>query len=155
MNGHQAAEHVRLEREYLMKIIGAFAPDQGKFCPVAGTMTVAQQINHIAFMIRWFVQGAFGTGFDLDPEKNNAAVRENIDLKEAVRRLNETYDDYIAFLETLTVAELDAHMPPNPILGEVPRITLLRAQADHTAHHRGVLTVYLRLLGIVPPMIYG
>ena len=155
MDGRQAAEHVRQEREYLMKIVGAFESGQGKFRPAEGMITVAQQINHITFMIRWFVQGAFGTGFDLNPDKSAAATREDLDLNEAIRRLNETYDDYIAFLETLTVAELDAHMPPNPILGEVPRISLLRAQADHTAHHRGVLTVYLRLLGVVPPVIYG
>jgi uncharacterized damage-inducible protein DinB len=26
---------------------------------------------------------------------------------------------------------------------------------EHTAHHRGALTVYSRLLGKVPPMPYG
>jgi uncharacterized damage-inducible protein DinB len=32
---------------------------------------------------------------------------------------------------------------------------VILAQGDHTAHHRGALSVYLRLLGVVPPMVYG
>ncbi len=36
----------------------------------------------------------------------------------------------------------------------VPRFAIFSAITDHTAHHRGALTVYARLKGIVPPMPY-
>ena len=50
----------------------------------------------------------------------------------------------------------DFHQPiaPGPIMGGVPRVAIFEALADHTAHHRGALTVYARLLNLVPPMPY-
>jgi uncharacterized damage-inducible protein DinB len=39
-------------------------------------------------------------------------------------------------------------------MGGVPRFAITNALTDHTAHHRGALTVYARLLGLVPPMPY-
>jgi uncharacterized damage-inducible protein DinB len=38
---------------------------------------------------------------------------------------------------------------------EVPRKTLLWGITEHEIHHRGQLFVYLRLLGIEPPSVYG
>jgi uncharacterized damage-inducible protein DinB len=54
----------------------------------------------------------------------------------------------------LTDAELLAALPEGPIMGGVPRMAVFGAINDHTAHHRGALTVYARLNGIVPPMPY-
>jgi uncharacterized damage-inducible protein DinB len=44
--------------------------------------------------------------------------------------------------------------PPNPIMGETPRFSIIGGVTDHTAHHRGALTVYQRLLGLTPLMPY-
>jgi len=35
-----------------------------------------------------------------------------------------------------------------------PRLVVIGAISDHTAHHRGALTVYARLLGKEPKMPY-
>jgi uncharacterized damage-inducible protein DinB len=47
-----------------------------------------------------------------------------------------------------------AELPKDGVMGGAPRIAIVGAIADHTAHHRGALTVYARLLGVVPPMPY-
>ena len=36
-----------------------------------------------------------------------------------------------------------------------PRLAVVSGIVDHTAHHRGALSVYCRLLNKVPPMPYG
>ena len=51
-------------------------------------------------------------------------------------------------------AEWMALLPAGPIMGGDPRFVIFGALTDHTAHHRGALTVYARLLGKVPPMPY-
>lgn len=156
MTGQEAAAIVRQERRYLMNILQAFPPDQGGFSPAPGMMTAAQQVHHLARTVRWFAAGAFGTGFDMDFEKMEADNRADIAWDEAMRRIDTAYADFTAFLETLDAAELDAAMPANPIFPEgTPRSAVILAQGDHTAHHRGALSVYLRLLGVVPPMVYG
>jgi uncharacterized damage-inducible protein DinB len=39
-------------------------------------------------------------------------------------------------------------------MGGLPRQCIVGAISDHTAHHRGALGVYARLLGRVPAMPY-
>jgi uncharacterized damage-inducible protein DinB len=40
-------------------------------------------------------------------------------------------------------------------VSEADRHVALRDMMNHLAHHRGQLTVYLRLLGVKVPAIYG
>jgi uncharacterized damage-inducible protein DinB len=40
------------------------------------------------------------------------------------------------------------------VMGGAPRYAVISAIEDHTAHHRGALTVYSRLRGHVPTMPY-
>ncbi|MFP6582212.1 MAG: DinB family protein [Candidatus Hydrogenedentota bacterium] len=40
------------------------------------------------------------------------------------------------------------------IMGSVPKHVVLGGIVEHTAHHRGALTVYTRLAGKVPAMPY-
>jgi uncharacterized damage-inducible protein DinB len=117
-------------------------------------MTTAQQINHVAQTNRWFREGAFGSGFDLDFEKLEAVNKVEVTLEVAKAELDKQYASLIAFLETQSEADMQAPMPENPIFGNAPKSVVFHAQADHTAHHRGALSVYLRLLGVTPPMIY-
>jgi uncharacterized damage-inducible protein DinB len=60
----------------------------------------------------------------------------------------------IGLLESKSAQEMTAPMPDNPIFGPAPRMLVIHANADHTAHHRGALSVYLRLLGKTPKMPY-
>ena len=156
MTGQEAAAIVRQERGYLMNILLAFRSKDGGFSPVPGMMTAAQQVHHLARTIRWFAEGAFGVGFDMDFAKMEADNLAPISWEEAMKKINGAYDDFTVFLETLSVEELDAPMPANTIFPEgTPRSAVILAQGDHTAHHRGALSVYLRLVGVVPPMVYG
>jgi len=54
-----------------------------------------------------------------------------------------------------TAEEWATPLAPGPIMGGAPRLAVFSAIAEHTAHHRGALSVYSRLLGKVPPMPYG
>ena len=49
--------------------------------------------------------------------------------------------------ETLSPAD-------DPIMPGLPQFRVITAMIEHTAHHRGSLAVYLRLLGKVPPVPY-
>ena len=51
-------------------------------------------------------------------------------------------------------AELMAPIADGPIMGGAPRMAIVNGITDHTAHHRGALTVYARVSGIVPPNPY-
>ena len=41
------------------------------------------------------------------------------------------------------------------VVQEAPRYEMIRDTINHWAHHRGQMTVYLRLMGATVPAIYG
>ncbi len=126
----------------------AFAPKEGMF-------TVAAQVAHVAQTVEWFFKGAFAAaGFDMDFERMDKEVRTCTSLKAArawfARAVAAGKDTVAAHSDE----EWKQALPPGPIMGGQPRLVILGALTDHTAHHRGALTVYSRLLGKVPPMPY-
>ena len=50
--------------------------------------------------------------------------------------------------------ELSQTLPEGPVMGGAPRLAAVSAIVEHTAHHRGALTVYSRLAGYTPNMPY-
>ncbi len=154
MTGKLAADELRAERKFLQNVLKDFKSEHADFRPTDGMMTVAQQVHHIAYTVKWFQEGAFGTGFSMDFEAMEAENKKPRTLEEATKELEAAYDGYIAFVEPLSEAVLHEPLPPNPIM-QGPRLVVIGAQRDHTAHHRGALTVYLRLLGVTPAMVYA
>ncbi len=119
-------------------------------------MTVAQQVAHTAQTLDWFIQGAFrAESFDLDFEtqaKNLASIKS---LAAARRLLDAAYANAVAVLRARSAEELARPLPPGPIMGGQPTSDIVWAMVEHTAHHRGALSVYTRALGKVPPMPYA
>jgi len=126
------------------------------FRPQAELMTAAQQVAHVAQTLDWFVDGVSRPeGFDLDFEKHAKEVNAVTSLAAARAWLEKAYTMAIAFLRSKSEAELTAALPDGPILGGQPMGDIVWAMVEHTAHHRGALTVYSRLRGKTPPMPYG
>jgi uncharacterized damage-inducible protein DinB len=126
------------------------------FRPREGMMTVAQQVAHTAQTLDWFVEGASrGEGFDLDFEKHAKALASVTSLAAARQMLATAYAHAIDFLRSRSPEDLARPLPPGPVMGGQPISDIVWAMVEHTAHHRGALTVYSRQLGKVPPMPYG
>lgn len=125
-----------------------------EFSPVEGTWTVAQQVAHAAQTVDWFIEGAFRPeGFDTDWDRMLAEVGRVRSLTEARAWLDSAFARATEFLGARTPEELAQPLPPG-IMEGAPRFSIVSAISDHTAHHRGALTVYSRLLGKVPAMPY-
>jgi uncharacterized damage-inducible protein DinB len=60
-----------------------------------------------------------------------------------------------AALAAKSDADLLAPIADGPVMGGGPRMAIVSGITDHTAHHRGALTVYARLAGATPPMPYA
>ena len=155
MEPMQASEVVKRNRQYLDNMLTVFQSEHGDFKPVEGMMTVAQVIRHIATTTDWFHEGAFGAGFNMDFENMEQELMREVTLEAALKGLNASTQRLLDRLSAATAEDLEAPMADNPIFGPLPRYVVLFADGDHMAHHRGALSVYARLLGICPPMIYG
>jgi uncharacterized damage-inducible protein DinB len=66
--------------------------------------------------------------------------------------------DAVKALAAMQPADLDAtwNLTRNgQVMWSAPRRVVLRSHLNHLCHHRGQLTVYLRLLDVPVPPIYG
>lgn len=126
------------------------------FRPQKDMMTVAQQVAHTAQTLDWFVEGASrGEGFDLDFKKHAKVVAAVTSLAAARKWLEKAYATAIDFVRSRGPEGLAQPLPPGPVMGGQPISDVVWAMVEHTAHHRGALTVYSRSLGKVPVMPYG
>lgn len=129
--------------------------DDSAFRPREGMLRVAEHVAQVAQVIDWFRVGALEDSWDMDFEAAVQAVAKVTSLQEARQYLADACDRLKAALEATSEARLAEMLPDNPILPGRPRYHLIEAIVDHTAHHRGALTVYARLLGKTPDMPYA
>jgi uncharacterized damage-inducible protein DinB len=117
--------------------------------------SAAAQVAHIALTIDWFIDGATKpTGFNMDFEEHDRHAHAVKSLAEARRQLDKAFARLLDFIEANSQAYLDAPMTAGPLMVGAPRSTIVSGIVEHTAHHRGALTVYSRTLGLVPVMPY-
>jgi uncharacterized damage-inducible protein DinB len=154
-----AAELIKdldLSEQFFERSTRCLTEDQSNFRPVEGVWTVAQQVAHVAQTIDWFVEGAARPeGFDLDFEKHTAAVERVTSLDESRKWLSQAYANARRFFADKNDKELLRPLPDGPVMGGVPILGVVGAIVDHSAHHRGALTIYSRLTGKTPIMPYA
>jgi uncharacterized damage-inducible protein DinB len=156
MNKNAVTETLNSMKEYFDRSTRMLEEADSGFAPKKDMFTAAQQVAHAAQTIEWFIQGIFApAGFDLNFERIDKEVRSVTSLGAARKWMERALAAAIRAAETHTEGEWAELLPENPIMGVVPRYAVLSALTDHTAHHRGALTVYSRLLGKVPPMPYA
>lgn len=142
-------------KEYFDRSTRSLEEADSQFAPKPGMFTAAAQVAHVAQTIDWFMGGAFNPkGFDLDFERMDKEVRAVTSLAQARSMLERAFKSAQEAIDSHSDAEWGTPLPEGPIMGGVPRTAIFGALNDHTAHHRGALTVYARLLGKVPPMPY-
>lgn len=155
MSPHDMAQRIRTAQEYFNRSTSALTEEDSGFRPTEDTHTVAQQVAHVAWTLEWFMEGAFRPeGFSMDFEAEAERIGEVTSLTEARAWLETAFQSTAETIASKTEEEMRAPLPEGPVMGGLPTYMIIPAIEDHTAHHRGALTVYARLLGKTPPMPY-
>jgi uncharacterized damage-inducible protein DinB len=148
------ADAIKEIEKFWNKSTSVFKEKDSGFSPTKGTYTVAQHVAHVAQAIDWFMEGAFRQkGFDTDFEAMNKEVQKTKSLKAAQKWMKTACARAYRILKEKTREDMQLPILGPLMMGE-PRIAIITAMFDHTAHHRGALTVYARLLDRVSPMPY-
>jgi uncharacterized damage-inducible protein DinB len=113
----------------------------------------------VATIPSWIAMGITRNELDVAPASGSAMKQEKLETSDALvkaldasaadarKALQGTSDEFL-----MTPWKLLAH---GKIVQETPRWEMIQDTINHWAHHRGQLTVYLRLLGARVPSIYG
>jgi uncharacterized damage-inducible protein DinB len=92
---------------------------------------------------------AQGSTMKPEPKKTSTALIQALDksASDAREALKQTTDEHLQ-----TTWQLKAR---GEVVQEAPRYQMIQDTINHWAHHRGQMTVYLRLMGAKVPAIYG
>jgi uncharacterized damage-inducible protein DinB len=150
------AASLRRQVQFFERTLECFDESDSEFAPGPDTYTVAAHVAHTASTIKWFIEGAFSPeGFAMNFAEHIAEAKTFTSLSAAKSLLEQITAECAATLEATTMIEMMTPLPEGPIMGGAPRVAIIEAMADHTAHHRGALSVYARLLNKEPAMPYA
>jgi uncharacterized damage-inducible protein DinB len=155
MPTYDFASQLLVSQDFFNRSTSVLEESNSEFRPQPEMMTVAQQVAHVAQTLDWFIDGVSRPeGFDFDFEKHAKATAAVTSLAAARQWLEKAFANAVAFLRARTDEEL-ARPIAGPMMTGCPMSDIVWSMVEHTAHHRGALTVYSRLLKKVPPMPYG
>ena len=156
MAGNAFATPVKQALSFFSRTCSVFKEEDSNYAPTPAQFTVAQHVAHVAQTIDWFIEGGFrAEGFDLDFAAHQVKIREVRSLQEALAMLVRAVDHAAEVLTSKTPEEMMEPIADGPVMAGEPRAAIVAAIVEHTAHHRGALAVYARLLGYEPPMPYA
>ena len=155
-------EHLlaELEREAprTRRAVAAVPLDRDDWTPHPKSMPLGRLAGLVATMPSWVALVIEQDELDLTPPPGQGQYQppetgklaETVDQNVAKARasLSKTTDEYLM----TTSWRLRAG---GKVVMDAPRYVVLRDTLNHLAHHRGQLTVYLRLCGQSVPAIYG
>ena len=132
-------------------------PD-GKFDwkPHEKSMTLGRLASHIAGLLEWATMTVNTDNFNATPDYKPFIATTKAQLTEAFATNLSAAREAIAGASDEDLARMwTLSFNGNPIFS-LPRIDVLRSTVlSHLIHHRGQLSVYLRLLDVAIPGMYG
>ena len=150
------AAELQQETATTRKLLERVPQDSFAWKPHEKSMTLGQLAAHVANLHdKWLSATVAQDGFDLAESKPLKA--------ESVTEILESFDKSVSGAVELLRAQSDQGLfttwrlkRGGQVLFELPRWAVLRAMVfNHIIHHRGQLSVYLRLLNVPLPSIYG
>ncbi len=144
------------ESRATIKVLERVPADKLEWRPHPKSMSLGQLAWHVAGIPKrveeWLRAGTFDVG-----QARPAAPQPGAD------RLVDTYKDnlaaaraYLATLDDAALKETFLMTRGEQTLMNMPKVAVIRnVMMNHSYHHRGQLSVYLRLLDVPVPAVYG
>lgn len=141
-------ENIRLRT---MKVAEKIPPDRLEWSPMVGKFTCGDILRHIAAIERYmYAENVAGR-----PSRYAGC---GVDLAEGYERTfafaRRLHEESMTIFHSLTDADL-LNLCQTPAGAQIPIWKWLRAMVEHEVHHRGQLYVYLGLMGVSTPPIFG
>jgi uncharacterized damage-inducible protein DinB len=138
-------------RERTMRVARCIPPEKIDWCCAPGKFTLGDLLRHLAVTERWI----WAVTVSGRPSAYTTHGKE----------LAGTYEDITAFMERLHAESMEIFAKlsdedlqrkcKTPDDAEITRWKWLRLMVEHEIHHRGQIYLYLGMLGVPTPPLYG
>lgn len=146
---------IKDERARTKRVLNAFAPSASELRPHPTSMCARELVHLFAMEAGLGTMAANGT---LDISKMGGMPPAPATWGEAMKAFDASYDGLIKALEGTTDADLmttTIFLTGPKQTGPMRKIDIVRFMLNDHIHHRGQLSVYLRMSGGKVPSIYG
>jgi uncharacterized damage-inducible protein DinB len=150
------ASEYQQEAAKTKKILERVPADKLAWKPHEKSMTLGRLAMHIAELPGWVKSTLETEGFDFGKSAYKPVIPASRD--EIMQEFERSLAKALEGLGRATEEQLDVTWTAtrgDQVVFAVPRRGMIRNNLGHIIHHRGQLSVYLRLLGVPIPNIYG
>ena len=175
---------IREHQIFFHRTMDCFREEDSNFRPNDNMLTAAGQVLHVTMAIEFFLSGMFGPydgfgplsrrdrGFSdmgwteiadnqeldllLNADVWPKAIEASKSIAKALELFDQTMDTAAEMFGSMTLQQIETEqLPENLVFPPLYTYSdVLEIMNDHTAHHRGSLVVYARLLGRDPKIPY-
>jgi uncharacterized damage-inducible protein DinB len=127
--------------------------------PHEKSMAFGYLVNMVATIPTWITMQINKDELDVAPAGGGNIQQKRLDSSdELLKALDEAAANVRSAFEQTTEEHLQTNwrlLARGQVVMEAPRYEMIQDTINHWAHHRGQMTVYLRLMGAKVPAIYG
>ena len=139
------------EHQTTRRVIEAIPLDNGDYRPDTVSKTALELAWHIAASEQRFFSGIPVRAFDFSPIPRPESITNSAAI---AAWFDESFSANLEKLEELSGEQL-ARLIDFRGMFQLPAVGFIQLALNHTIHHRGQLSVYLRPMGGKVPSIYG
>ena len=139
------------EHQTTRRVIEAIPLDKGDYRPDTVAKTALELAWHIAASEQRFFSGIPVGAFDFSPIPRPESITNSAAI---AAWFDESFSANLEKLEELSGEQL-ARLIDFRGMFQLPAVGFIQLALNHTIHHRGQLSVYLRPMGGKVPSIYG
>ena len=142
---------LKSEHQITKRVIEAIPLDKGDYRPDAVSKTALELAWHIVAAEKRFLSGIHAGAFDFNPIHRPESITNSAGV---AAWFDESFAANLQKLEGLS-GELLAKLIDFRGMFQLPAAAFIQLALNHTIHHRGQLSMYLRPMGAKVPSIYG
>lgn len=141
---------LRLEHVLTRRVVAAVSPAHADYRPQPGARSAAELVRHVVRAELRFLGGVAAGTFAELPDEVDALP----DLLSVAGLYETRFAAIVESLITITGDQLVRVLDYRGVV-RMPALGFVQLALNHTIHHRGQLSVYLRSAGVSVPPIYG
>jgi uncharacterized damage-inducible protein DinB len=142
---------IKKEQAVTKQVIEAIPLDKGDYRPDNIAKSALDLAWHVVAAEKRFLAGIAAGEFDFTPLNRPETIRNSADI---AAWYDEAFKTNIARLEQMSGEQL-AKLVDFRGMFQLPAVAYLTFSQNHSIHHRGQLSTYLRPMGAKVPAIYG
>jgi uncharacterized damage-inducible protein DinB len=142
---------LKSEHQTTKRVIEAIPLDKGDYRPDAISRTALELAWHIVAAEKRFLGGINAGAFDFTPMHRPESVRNSADI---AAWFDESFAASMQKLQGLSGEQLVKSIDFRGMF-QLPAVAFIQLTLNHSIHHRGQLSMYLRPMGAKVPAIYG